>query len=456
MKGLTKHNIFFIGIGGIGMSALARWFRANRFEVVGYDKSATNLTDKLIEEGISVCHDNSISRIPKSFKPNNTLVIYTPAIPSSQSQLQYFKDNDFEVKKRAEVLGMISKNMFTVAVAGTHGKTTTSSMIAHILKFSGVDTTAFMGGILTNYNTNLILSKSDEAIAVIEADEYDRSFLQLSPDIEVITSVDADHLDIYGDEENMQASFKQFHQRLKVNGKCIISAKAQEALQLDDVYTYGDGASISANNLHIEEGKYRFDYVNGSRTIEDIQLNLPGEYNAENALAAITVATTLGVTEANIIAAFETFKGVKRRFEYVLELPQVTFIDDYAHHPTEIEAFISTLKMLYPDKFIQVIFQPHLYTRTRDFSDGFAASLSLADSVLLTDIYPAREEPITGVTSDLILSKIKLDNKKLLSEKEILEHLSKKLPDVLATIGAGSIDKLVPKIKELITKTYAL
>ena len=456
MKGLTKHNIFFIGIGGIGMSALARWFNANNFEVLGYDKTATNLTNKLIEEGISVYLDDSLNRIPKSFRPDNTLVIYTPAIPASQCQLQYFLDNNFEVKKRAEVLGIISENMFTVAVAGTHGKTTTSSMIAHILKFSGVDTTAFIGGISTNYNTNLILGKTAEAIAVIEADEYDKSFLQLSPDIEVITSVDADHLDIYGDEENMRTSFKQFHQRLKVGGKCIISSKAQDALQLDDVYTYGNDAKISANNLHLEAGKYRFDYVNGTRKIEDIQLNLPGEYNAENAIAAITVATSLGVTDANIVAAFESFKGVKRRFEYILEIPEVTFIDDYAHHPTEIEAFIGTLKSLYPDKFIQVIFQPHLYSRTRDFSDAFATSLSLADSVILTAIYPAREEPIAGITSELILSKIKIKDKKLLSEKKILEQLSNKLPDVLATIGAGSIDKLVPKIKNLITKTYAL
>lgn len=451
-----KHNVFFIGIGGIGMSALARWFKANDFEVIGYDKTATSLTQSLFEEGIIVHYQDSINLVPEDFTVDNTLVIYTPAIPTNHSQLNYFIDHDYEVKKRAEVLGMISSTMYTVAVAGTHGKTTTSSMIAHILTQSGVDTTAFLGGIATNYNSNLLLGKTDKSIAVIEADEYDRSFLQLSPDIEIITSVDADHLDIYGDKGGMLESYKLFYQRLQPDGKCFISTKAQESLGLEDVETYGIQGNISASNIRIEQGKYKFDYVNGTHKIAGIQLNLPGDHNAENAIAAITVATALGVADVEIKQAFETYKGVKRRFEYVMELPEFTFIDDYAHHPAEITAFIQTLKALYPQQFIQVIFQPHLFTRTRDFAEEFAASLSIADAVILMDIYPARELPIAGVSAEMILDKIELENKKLMTSAEILSMLEYQRPDVLATIGAGSIDALVPEIKEVITKTTAV
>ena len=453
MMGFSKHNVFFVGIGGIGMSALARWFKANDFEVIGYDKTATGLTQSLFEEGIMVHYQDSTNLIPADFTADTTLVIYTPAIPATHSQLNYFIDEGFEIKKRAEVLGMISSTMFTVAVAGTHGKTTTSSMIAHILHHSGVDTTAFLGGIATNYNSNLLLGKSDKPIAVIEADEYDRSFLQLSPDIEIITSVDADHLDIYGDKRGMLDSYKLFYERLHAKGKCFISVNAQETLKLENIEIYGINGSITASNLRIEQGRYKFDYVNGTHKIADIQLNLPGDHNAENAIAAITVATTLGVTDGKIKHAFETYKGVKRRFEYVLELPEFTFIDDYAHHPAEIAAFIQTLKALYPQKFIQVIFQPHLFTRTRDFAEEFAASLSIADAVILMDIYPARELPIAGVTSEIILEKIALENKNLMAPTEILAMLENQRPEVLATIGAGNIDALVPEIKELITKT---
>ena len=441
------------------MSALARWFKANEFEVIGYDKTSTSLTRSLFEEGIIIHYEDSINLIPEAFTVDNTLVIYTPAIPANHSQLNYFVNEGFEIKKRAEVLGMISSTMFTVAVAGTHGKTTTSSMIAHILHHSGVDTTAFLGGIATNYNSNLLLGKSDKSIAVIEADEYDRSFLQLSPDIAIITSVDADHLDIYGDKSGMLDSYKLFYERLQADGKCLISAKAQETLKLlklENIETYGINGNITASNIRIEGGRYKFDYVNGTHKIADIQLNLPGDYNAENAIAAISVATTLGVDDVKIKQAFATYKGVKRRFEYVLELPEFIFIDDYAHHPAEIKVFIQTLKALYPQQFIQVIFQPHLFTRTRDFADEFAASLSIADAVILMDIYPARELPITGVTSEIILAKIALENKKLMTQDEILIMLENQQPEVLATIGAGNIDALVPKIKEVITKTTAI
>ena len=438
------------------MSALARWFNANKFNVVGYDKTTTELTDSLLSEGIIVHFEDSKDNIPADFMANNTLVIYTPAIPASHSQYNYFVNAGYEVKKRAEVLGMISSTMFTVAIAGTHGKTTTSSMIAHLLKSSGVDTTAFLGGIATNYNSNLVLGKSTDAIAVIEADEYDKSFLQLSPDIEVITSVDADHLDIYGDEEQMQSTYKQFYSRLKPDGQCIIASGAQKSMQLSQVDVYGDGESITADNLIIVEGKYRFDYVNGTHRIEDIQLSLPGNHNTENALAAITVATALGVSDANIKLGFDTYKGVKRRFEYIIETPDFTFIDDYAHHPAEIEAFISTLKALYPEKFIQVIFQPHLFSRTQDFANEFSISLSKADSVILMDIYPARELPIKGVTSEILFDKITSEDKAILNTDEILKLLDDKKPEVLATIGAGNIDALVPQIKELITKTMVI
>ena len=391
------------------MSALARWFKANDFAVIGYDKTSTTLTQQLFEEGIMVHYQDSVKLIPHDYTADNTLVIYTPAVPESQSQLKYFVEGDFEIKKRAAVLGMISETMFTVAVAGTHGKTTTSSMIAHILHHSGVDTTAFLGGIASNYNSNLILGKSDKSIAVIEADEYDRSFLQLSPDMEIITSVDADHLDIYGDERSMLDSYKLFYERLPADGRCLISAKAQETLKLlalEKVETYGINGSITASNIRIDQGRYKFDYVNDTHKIRDIQLNLPGEHNTENAIAAIAVATTLGVSDIEIKHAFESFKGIKRRFEYILELPEFTFIDDYAHHPAEISAFIKTLKSLYPEKFIQVIFQPHLFTRTRDFAKEFANSLSIADSVILMEIYPARELPIPGITAKTILDEM--------------------------------------------------
>jgi UDP-N-acetylmuramate--alanine ligase len=453
MNGFSQHNVFFVGIGGIGMSALARWFRAKGFVVIGYDKTATSLTHKLCEEGIEVHYNDSLDLIPDEFVVKNTLVIYTPAISANQSQLNYFVDGGYEVKKRAEVLGMISSSMYTVAIAGTHGKTTTSSMIAHILHHSGVDTTAFLGGIATNYDSNLLLGSSEESIAVIEADEYDRSFLQLSPDIEIITSVDADHLDIYGDEGSMHSSYRLFYDRLHDDGKCFVSAKAQETLNLEKCEVYGIKGDISAANIRIEENKYKFDYVSDTHKIADIQLNLPGEHNTENALAAISVATSLGIAEVEIKQAFETYKGVKRRFEYVLELPEITYIDDYAHHPVEIAAFITTLKALYPKQVIQVIFQPHLFTRTRDFASEFATSLSIADAVILMDIYPAREWPIDGINSTIILDKIAVADKEIMGTDEILAMLEHKRPDVLATIGAGNIDMLVPKIKELITKT---
>jgi len=456
MKGLTKHNVFFIGIGGIGMSALARWFNANGYEVAGYDKTPTTLTSKLLEEGVLVHYEDSIELIPTNFIAKDTLVIFTPAIPVEHKQLNYFQAKGFEVKKRSEILGLISNNMFSVAVAVTHGKTTTSSMIAHILNESGVDTTAFLGGIAVNFDSNLLLGKSSESIAVIEADEYDRSFLQLNPNIEVITSADPDHLDIYGEYENMLSSFREFASKIKQDGKILISEKAQAKLEINEAQTYGSLASIHAENIRIRENCFVVDYINDRVAIKDIQLNLPGQHNLENALAAITVALELGVDEKAIKTALESFKGIKRRFEYIINEPDFKFIDDYAHHPEEVTAFINTLRELYPGKFIQVIFQPHLFSRTQDFASEFAGSLAKADDVILMDIYPARELPIPGVTSEIIFQKIDNPNKQVLSREDILEKIQRTKADVLATIGAGNIDTLVPELKELLTKQTTL
>ena len=438
------------------MSALARWFNANGYEVVGYDKTATTLTRKLMEEGIIVHYEDSLDLIPKEFNPENSLVIFTPAIPKEHKQFNYFRSADFEIKKRAEVLGMISKTMYTVAVAGTHGKTTTSSMIAHILNESGVDTTAFLGGISSNLNSNLLLGKSKDSIAVIEADEYDRSFLQLSPNIAIVTSADPDHLDIYGDEAGMLESYIDFTKRLSQDGKLFVSTSAQAKLNSDNAIIYGENGLIRAENLRIEDNRYIIDYINESLRIEDIQLNLPGQHNLENALAAITVALELEVSPEHIKKALISFKGIKRRFEYIINEPELKFIDDYAHHPQEVSAFLQTLRTLYPEKYLQVIFQPHLFSRTQDFSVAFAESLSLADNVILMDIYPARELPIPGVTSGLILDKIDSKEKNLLAREEIIDFVQATNPDVLATIGAGNIDTLVPELNQSLTKSMTI
>lgn len=452
MTGLEKHNVFFIGIGGIGMSALARWFKAKGHEVVGYDKTSTSLTGQLLEEGIVIHYMDAAQLIPEDFTTENTLVIYTPAIPTDHQELNYFIANGYEVKKRSEILGQISNEMFSVAVAGTHGKTTTSSMIAHILHEAGLDTTAFLGGIAANFNSNLLLGKTREAVAVIEADEYDRSFLRLAPNIEVITSADADHLDIYGDHAGMLEAYQEFSEKLKPEGKVFVSEKAQEQLQLDGVRVYGPNSAIKAVNVRVRGNRYVIDYRSPEHHIEDIQLNLPGYHNTENALAAITVALELGLEPEAIKEALKTFRGIKRRFEYVIDEPEFKYIDDYAHHPAEVAAFITTLRDLYPEHYVQVIFQPHLFSRTQDFAQEFAKSLDLADNVVLMDIYPARELPIPGVTSEIILDQVNKAEKSLLPREAIGAYVKETKPDVLATVGAGNIDTLVPELKELLTK----
>lgn len=455
MKGFEKHRVFFIGIGGIGMSALARWFNANGFDVVGYDKTPTQLTHELLEEGIRVHYKDSIALIPKEFTREDTLVIYTPAIPSQHGQLKYFIANDFEVCKRAEILGKISKAMFTIAVAGTHGKTTTSTMIAYILHASGIDTTAFLGGISTDFGSNLLLSRGNDSVAVVEADEYDRSFLWLQPDITVITSVDPDHLDIYGNEENMLNAFCEFANGRKPGGKLIIADSANKKLNLSDALLYGNQGDVRAENIRINNYKYSFDHVAGDRQIENIQINLPGRHNISNTLAAIIVAQELGVDNAAILKALHDFKGIHRRFEYVINTPGLRFIDDYAHHPQEVTAFMDAIHELYPEEYVLVIFQPHLYSRTSDFADDFAKSLSLADEVILMDIYPARELPMEGVTSALILNKISIEKKQILPREKICDYVATVKPAVVATVGAGNINTLVPELKESLTQTLA-
>ncbi len=462
MNLVNYHNVYFIGIGGIGMSALARWFNHNGFSVSGYDRTPTSLTSKLEEEGISIHFEDAVDHIPEAVKNNKeqSLVVVTPAIPKTHKELNFLKDRGFKLHKRSEVLGMISANFHLVAVAGTHGKTTTSSMIAHLLKHAGRDITAFLGGIATNYESNYIANelKDGKSIAVVEADEFDRSFLTLHPDVAVVTSADADHLDIYGDKSELEKSFKEFISQVKTSGKLFVNEKiAKELVDADfdkSSYTYGlNRGQFFANNITMNNGFFEFDYCDEQHHIKKLKLGVPGFHNTENATVAIAVALDLGLTEDAIRSGIESYKGVKRRFEYVIKSEQIVFVDDYAHHPTEIESFLKSLKALYPEKKITAVFQPHLFTRTRDFVDGFAESLDLADEVILLDIYPAREEPIEGVTSQIIYDRMTTE-KVLLNKERLMEHLGSSDYEVIATIGAGDIDKLVNPIKELLNEKY--
>ena len=439
------NRVYLIGIGGIGMSGLARYFKKRGCDVFGYDKTQTALTSILIEEGIQISFTDELEEIPAVFNLSDlhTLIIYTPAIPKDSTILNFFLNADFSLKKRSEVLGIISKGMFTIAVAGTHGKTTTSSIIAHILKDSGYDCTAFLGGIASNYNSNFLLGNTNTL--VVEADEYDRSFLTLHPDIAVVTSMDADHLDIYGDKNQLTQSFQLFASQLKEGGKLIY----RKGLELENgiCYAANEDAEVQALNIQIKDGDFWFDFKNGSITIDDIQFGLPGLHNIENAVAAIEVSLILGISVEKIKPALANFKGVKRRFEYVVRNEKHVYIDDYAHHPEELRACIQAVKSLYPDKKLTVIFQPHLYSRTRDFADGFAEVLSSADQLILLDIYPARELPIEGVTSAMILEKIIGADKKICGKQEAIDLIRNEKPELLLTVGAGDIDTLVKPLK---------
>ncbi|HWZ16619.1 MAG TPA: UDP-N-acetylmuramate--L-alanine ligase [Mucilaginibacter sp.] len=438
-------RVYLIGIGGIGMSGLARYFHHAGRVVCGYDKTQTDLTTELHHEGIQIVFEDEADLIPLNFlSPDaGTLIIYTPAIPKDSAILNFFIEKGFELFKRSQVLGIISKGMFTVAVAGTHGKTTTSTMVAHILKDSGKDCSAFLGGISSNYQSNVLYGKND--IVVVEADEYDRSFLTLYPNIAIITSMDADHLDIYGDHAHLTESFKLFASQIKPGGTLI----HRKGLPLGSGFTYAveDTADAYASNIQIKNGDFYFDFKNSKNTIADIKLGIAGMHNIENAVAAIEAALILDVSPEAIKSALGSFKGVKRRFEYIVKNDKHIYIDDYAHHPEELKACIRSVKRLYPGKKLTTIFQPHLYTRTRDFADGFAEALDLADELIMLDIYPARELPIAGVNADMILARMKMLNKRKCGKQETIELVNKEKPALLLTVGAGDIDQMVQPLK---------
>lgn len=437
------HNVYFIGIGGIGMSALARYFKTIGKNVSGYDKTETELTKELQESGIVIHFEDSIRLIPENFYTENTLVIITPAIPITHSEWNYFIERNFNIKKRAEVLGIITKDTFCFAVAGTHGKTTTSSILGHILHESGVDVTAFVGGIVENYDSNLI--GNGKTVTVVEADEFDRSFLHLHPDIACVTSTDADHLDIYGDKASIEASFLEFADKVTDKSKLFVA----KGLALKDVsVAVHEDAKFKAFNVRIENSQYVFDVQTPSEILTDIRFSLPGTHNLMNALMALAMAKTYGVATDDIRKALASFKGIRRRFSFQIKTDDLVFIDDYAHHPTEINAVHQAVRELYPNQKVLAIFQPHLFSRTKDFADGFAQSLSAFDEVILLDIYPARELPMEGITSQWLMEKMTNPNVKLVSKTDLILNILKSEARVIVTIGAGDIGELVKPIKE--------
>ncbi len=438
------HNIYFVGIGGIGMSAIARYFKASDKHVAGYDKTQTDLTDSLKDLGISVNFEDTIASLEQRYlNSETTLVVYTPAVPKDHAQLTYFKNNNYQVLKRSEVLGLITKNTFCLAVAGTHGKTTTTSILGHLLNECNVELTAFLGGISENYNSNLILNGNK--VSVVEADEFDRSFLTLSPDMACVTSMDADHLDIYGDASELIKTFEDFTKKLKPNGKLFV----KNGLPLKGI-TYGieDDADYSAQNIKIQNGAYVFDVKTPDAVLENFQFNLPGRHNLSNALVALAMSVEYGLPRPQLAKALASYKGVKRRFTYQIKTEDLVFIDDYAHHPEEINAVHQAVREMYPNDKVVVIFQPHLFSRTKDFAQEFANSLSQFDQILLMDIYPARELPIEGVTSKWLLSLIDNKNKKLVTKQSVIQHIKQSNAKIVLTIGAGDIGAEVIKIKK--------
>jgi len=457
------HNVYFIGIGGIGMSALARYFKAIGKNVFGYDKTETELTKELGELGIAIHFEDNIDLIPTDYSAENTLVIITPAVPKYHSQWNYFLEHGYEVKKRAEVLGIITKDTFCFAVAGTHGKTTTSSILGHILFQSGVDVTAFVGGIVENYNSNLI--GNGKTITVVEADEFDRSFLHLHPNIACVTSMDADHLDIYGDSAAIEASFREFADKVEDKSKIFVpKGLPLEGVQVEimdnNIFKENGGEPplgvrglFTAFNIRIVNSQYVFDVKTPSETIQNIEFGLPGKHNLMNALMALAMAKTFGLPNEDIANALLSFKGIKRRFSYQIKTENIVYIDDYAHHPTEINAVHQAVRELYPGQKVLAIFQPHLFSRTRDFADDFAKSLSAFDEVILLDIYPARELPMEGITSRWLLNKMDNSHKKLVSKQELIPSILQSDATVIVTIGAGDIGEMVQFIKKAINET---
>ena len=450
------HNVYFIGIGGIGMSALARYFQNIGKNVSGYDKTPTMLTDELMANGMSIHFEDNISLIPANYYVENTMVIITPAVPISHSEWNYFLERDYVVKKRAEVLGIITKDTFCFAVAGTHGKTTTSSILGHILFESGADVTAFIGGIVENYHSNLI--GNGKTVTVVEADEFDRSFLHLHPNIACVTSMDADHLDIYGDATAIEDSFREFADKVENKNNLFVSRGLPlDGIQIEiidkqrQIPPLGVRGLFIAFNIRIENGFYVFDVQTPLEIIKNLQFGLPGRHNLMNALMALAMAKTYGTPTESIANALASFKGIQRRFSYQIKSEKLVYIDDYAHHPTEINAVHQAVRELYPNQKVLAIFQPHLFSRTKDFADDFAKSLSQFDEVILLDIYPARELPMEGITSSWLLSKMEKNHKKLVSKDALIPSILESDAKIIVTIGAGDIGELVPKIKEALS-----
>ncbi len=451
-------EVYFIGIGGIGMSALARYFHALGKQVSGYDKTPTALTRTLEREGVSIHYQEDLSLIPT--RPD--LVVYTPAVPANHVELVHYQQQSVLVMKRSEVLGLISNSSFNICIAGTHGKTTTSSMTAHILRHSGYGCNAFLGGITVNYDTNFWSDPGN--VAVIEADEYDRSFLKLFPDIAVISSMDPDHLDIYGTEEALQEAFVEFSRKLKPGGVLFSKLGLPRSVDLkgENHYSYSlqnDAADVYADGITMVNGSYEFSVVLPGDRIDSIKLNMGGMHNVENAVVSIAIAHKLGIDHARIRGAVESFQGVKRRFEYIIRTPELVYIDDYAHHPEELKALIRGAMALFPGRKTTVVFQPHLFSRTRDLAMEFSDSLDLADEVILLPIYPARELPIDGVNSEMIATRMSKAQVHLLDKEAVLHHLVAQMNQskeeqshqLLITAGAGDIDTLVQPLKSLLT-----
>lgn len=442
----TVNKMYFLGIGGIGMSALARYFNKAGKQIYGYDLTSTPLTDSLEVEGMVIHFTEDLNQIPD----NIDLVVYTPAVPADNKEFIYLKEKGISFIKRAQLIGQLSKDHFTIAVAGTHGKTSISAIAAHVLKSAKLNLSAFVGGICLNYNSNLILSDKTDYL-LVEADEFDRSFLNLHPDIAVISSMDADHLDIYENKEDLQNTFRQFAGLLDKQSIFIRNISlADFQLQGVKTLTYGirSDANVRASNINVNEGQFVFDLWNRENKIGKITMQIPGHHYVENALAAAAIGLQLGLSEKQIIDGLESFSGVERRFETKINRIDRIFIDDYAHHPEEINATISAVKMLHPDKQITAIFQPHLYSRTKDFADEFAEALSAVDQLILLDIYPAREKPIPGITSDTILAKVRISNKKRMEKSELLAFLQKNKPVLTLTMGAGDIGLLTKDIEK--------
>lgn len=443
-------KLYFLGIGGIGMSAIARYFNSRGVEIHGYDKTETQLTKDLAAEGMKIHYQEDLKKIPKEID----MVIWTPAIPKDHKELEFFQNNGYSLKKRAEMLGIISRNQKCIAIAGTHGKTTTSTILTHILKIGGIDCTAFLGGISTNYNSNYVEGKSDWV--VVEADEYDRSFLHLTPDVAVILSMDADHLDIYGNLEEMhETGFRAFIDNVKKNGTVLINKECIKYFNNKLIETYGiEKGDFRAENITVNKGGFEFDFnqQEANQIDKKLWMSFPGRHNVENTVVAISVALKLGVEMPKIYEALRTFKGIQRRFEFIIRNEDLVFVNDYAHHPTELKAAIGAAKELFPDKKITGVFQPHLFSRTQDFQDGFAEALDMLDECLLMEIYPARELPIEGVTSKIVFDKMKLEKKKIVKDDKVLELLKNRKIEVLLTLGAGDINFLVKPIKEMLTQ----